>query len=82
MPGKTVQCLVGDGLLPGQALMCQPPHRQSSEEVKCVCVSLTDKVLKEEVKCDSLCTRVPPVHFLNSYKKKPRPRLQDLQGWF
>lgn len=37
---KTVQCLVGDGLLPGQALMCQPPSQTKlwGSEM-CVCVS-------------------------------------------
>ena len=36
---KIVQCIVGDGLLPGQALMCQPPSQTKLwRSEMCVCV--------------------------------------------
>ena len=54
---KTVRCFVGDGLLPGQALMCQPPSQTKLwRSEMCVCVS-PHKVLKEEVKCVCVCAR-------------------------
>lgn len=62
--GRTVHCLVGNGLHPRQAHICQQ--------------SLYDVALKEELKSNEFFWSAYSL-FLNSCKKNPDPGLQDLQ---